>query len=259
MKTELFLKGRLRHDLSNEEELALENAVVRTFVLEGRQGLVRRGERLESSYYIVSGTMLRFIDNRKGERQIVGINISGDFVDLHGYAMKRLDHSIGALAPTVLAEVPHTAISKLVDEYPHLARVLWFSTLLDAAMHREWIFRLGRMNAETRIAHLICELIERLKFIGIDDQGYLPIPLLQRDYAEACGITPVHTNRTFKSLRDRGLISRRGDGYLQILNANGLRKLAEFNGDYLYGSGDLAIDKLSDRVTTMPLAPVSAK
>lgn len=247
MKTELFLKGRLRHDLSNEEEDALENAVVRTFVLQGRQRLVRRGERLDRSHLVVSGTMLRFIDNRKGERQIVGINIPGDFVDLHGYAMKRLDHSIGALVPTVLAEIPHTAISKLVEQYPHLARALWFSTLLDAAMHREWIFRLGRLHAEARIAHLICELIERLQFIGTVDRKHLPIALLQKDYAEACGITPIHANRSFKSLKERGFILRRRDGCLEISNESGLRKLAEFERAYLYGSGELVLDKLSEQ------------
>jgi len=245
--TKFFLKGRLRHDLSAAEKEALEASVSRTVTLEPRQMLVHRGERLERSYYIVEGVTLRHLDDREGGRQLVGVNITADFVDLHAYAMKRLDHNVEALTKVVLAEVPHKAITHLVDEFPHLARALWFSTLLDAAMHREWIFRLGRLNAEGRIAHLILELIERLRFVGMFDGRFFPIPLLQRDYGEACGISPVHTNRSFSNLKKRGYLLPHGDGRLEILDEPGLRQLSEFDGTYLYGGGALALDSLDDR------------
>lgn len=247
MLTNLFLKGRLRHDLSDEEQHALENAVVRTVSLEPRKILVERGERIENSYFIVEGSMLRYLDDQKGERQLVGVNIVGDFVDLHGFAMKRLDHSVGSLGPARLAQVPHKAITELVDGYPHLARAMWFSTMLDAAMHRECIFRLGRLNAEGRIAHLVCELIERLRLVDRYDGRNFPIPLLQRDFAEACGVTTVHANRSFRTLRERGLLVAQGDGKIEISDEAGLRKLAQFSPDYLYGTGELALDGLYDR------------
>ena len=247
MRTELFLKGRLRHDLRAEEKAALEDAVAEIVKLPPRKTLVERGERVDNSYYIVEGTMLRHIDDRRGERQLVGLNVSGDFVDLHGFPMKKLDHHVGSLDSVTLARVPHTTIAELVDRFPHLARAMWFSTLLDAAMHREWIFRLGRLNAEGRIAHLISEMIARLKFVDAYDGSRLPIPLLQRDYAEACGITPVHANRTFKTLRERGIVDPQGDGRLKILDEAALRRLGEFDGSYLYGEGDLALDALEDR------------
>lgn len=247
MKTELFLKGRLRHDLRADEKRALEDAVAETVTIGPRQTLVNRGELLEDSYYIIDGTMMRHLDDRRGERQLVGLNVTGDFVDLHGFPMKRLDHSVSALDRVTLAKVPHRAIADLVDRFPHLARAMWFSTLLDAAMHREWIFRLGRLNAEGRIAHLISEIIERLKFVGKYDGRNLPVPLLQRDYAEACGITSVHANRSFRNLRERGILDPQGDGKILILNEVGLKKLGEFDGDYLYGDGELALESLTDR------------
>lgn len=247
MRTELFLKGRLRHDLRAEEKRALEDAVAEVITLPPRTTLVERGERLENSYYLIEGTMLRHLDDRKGERQLVGLNISGDFVDLHGFAMKRLDHNVGTLGQAVVAKVPHKAIATLVDQFPHLARAMWFSTLLDAAMHREWIFRIGRLNAEGRIAHLIAELIDRLKFVGKYDGNELPVPLLQRDYAEACGITSVHANRSFKRLRERGILDPRGDGRIIILDEAALYRLCEFDGSYLYGDGELALETLGDR------------
>lgn len=247
MRTELFLKGRLRHDLRAEEKSALEDALSEVITLEPRKTLVERGERLEHSYYIIEGTMLRHLDDRKGERQLVGLNLTGDFVDLHAFPMKRLDHSVGSLDRATLGKFSHKAIAGLVDRFPHLARAMWFSTLLDAAMHREWIFRLGRLNAEGRIAHLISEIIERLKFVDKYDGKNLPVPLLQRDYAEACGITSVHANRSFKNLRERRILDPQGDGRITILDEKALKKLGEFDGDYLYGDGELALESLDDR------------
>ncbi|WP_120716353.1 Crp/Fnr family transcriptional regulator [Tsuneonella amylolytica] len=247
MTTELFLKGRLRHDLSQDEKSALEGAVARIFALEPRQRLTRRGERLEWSYYIIEGAMLRYLDDKRGARQIVGINIPGDFVDLHGYPMKRLDHGVAALGRVTIAEFRHVDLTDLIEKFPHLGRALWFSTLLDAAQHREWIFRLGRLNAEGRIAHLIAELIQRCRMVDLYDGRFLTIPMLQRDYAEACGITSVHANRSFRTLKDRGVLMPHGDGKIEILDEAALRKIGEFEGDYLYGEGELALSSMTDQ------------
>ncbi|MGX7894482.1 Crp/Fnr family transcriptional regulator [Tsuneonella sp. HG222] len=246
MLTDLFLKGRLRHDLDPQERERIDAAVAETVVLKPRTTLVRSGEWLENSYYLVSGTMLRHIDAARGKRQIVGLSVVGDFVDLHGYAMKRIDHGVSSLDEVTVARVPHKAISELVREMPHLARVLWFSTLLDAAMHREWIFRLGRLNAEGRIAQLISELCARLAFVNKFDGRRLTVPLLQSDYAEACGISLVHANRSFRQLKDRGLLDTLGDGYIEIRDLPALNRLSEFKPDYLYGDGNLQVSALVD-------------
>ena len=246
MVMQKFLCGRLRHELAESERDMLENSIARTFTLEPRATLVTKGQRLEHSYYLVEGAMLRHLDDKRGERQLVGVNIAGDFVDLHGYPMKRLDHSVQALDRAVVAEVPHSRITEMLAASPHFARLLWFSTLLDAAMHREWIFRLGRLNAEGRIAHLICELVERLRFVSLYNDGRFPIPLLQRDYAEACGITPVHANRSFRTLKERGILELDGGGRLRILDEAALKRLCDFDGTYLYGEGELALKSYSD-------------
>ncbi|TMM47199.1 Crp/Fnr family transcriptional regulator [Qipengyuania marisflavi] len=243
MITELYLKGRLRHGLSQEEAEAIDDAIDHVITLEPREKLVTRGEKVEQSYYIIDGSMMRCIDDARGFRQIVGLQVPGDWVDLHSFPMKRLDHDVHALAASRLAVFRHERLQKLIDDRPHLARIMWFSTLLDAAMHREWIFRLGRLNAEGRIAHLICELLERLRLVGRLEESSFPFPLTQQDFAEASGITTTHANRTFRLLRERGLLDHdENTREMTIIDEQSLRELGEFKPDYLYGEGALHLN-----------------
>lgn len=240
MITNLFLKGRLRHALSDSEKQVLENALSRVVDLPARKVLIRKGELVEQSTYLVEGYMLRYIDGIDGDRQIVCVHVPGDFVDLHAFAMKRLDHDVCALGDAKIAYVPHQALSDIMRNEPHLARILWSSTLLDAAMHREWIFRLGRLSAIARLAHFICELHARMDFVGLVKDDRLHIPLTQQDLAEICGISAIHINRMAAELREAN-IATLARPVLNIHNLQALKDMCQFDGSYLYGEGSLHI------------------
>jgi CRP-like cAMP-binding protein len=105
--------------------------------------------------------------------------------------------------------------------------------LLDAALHREWIFRLGRLDAVGRVAHLLTEIYFRLAAVGRAGDMSFPLALTQQDLGEACGLTSVHVNRTLRRLREEGLadFSR---GKVTIMDLPRLSRVAEFDPDYLY-------------------------
>ncbi len=111
--------------------------------------------------------------------------------------------------------------------------MLWFSTLLDAAMHREWIFRLGRLNALGRVAHFISETNCRLVATGMSDGRAFRLPLTQTDICEACGLTNIHVSRMLRELRDRGAATMT-DQVVEILDTASLHALGEFDAKYLY-------------------------
>ena len=234
MLTRRFLLGRTREALSDEERKALENAVMSVRQIAARTTVVRRGEPVTQSCLLLEGFMCRYLDDRQGHRQLVSVHVAGDFVDLHGFPMKRLDHDIATLGPCTVAMVDHRTLAALQERFPRLTRWLWFSTLLDAAIHREWIFRLGRLGAEGRVAHFFCELNARLEMVELAADGRFTIPATQADLAEACGITGVHANRVLRVMRERGLATFRS-GEVHILDAKRLAQLAEFDPIYLYG------------------------
>ena len=228
-----FLRGRRRRELTDEERAALESVMAERVFVPARHTVIRRGEPVKQSTMLVSGFMCRYMDARDGYRQLVSVHVRGDFVDLHGYPLQRLDHDVAALTDCEMALVPHERLTALIEEFPHLGRLLWFSTLLDAAMHREWIFRIGRLEAAGRLAHFLCEMHARLDAVGLVDDDRFALPLTQQDLGEVCGLTSVHINRTVRRLREAGL-AEVIKGEVRISDLPRLASLGEFKSDYLF-------------------------
>jgi len=230
-----FLLGRGRHELSDEEQRVLEDSIGSVRQVAARKQIVRAGVIIDTSTLLLEGFVCRYMDDRDGQRQLVAVHAPGDFVDLHAFPMRRLDHDIATLGPVKIACYDHQTLETITERYPHLTRKLWFSTLLDAAMHREWIFRLGRLGAEGRVAHLFCELNERLEMVGLAADGRYMLPMTQPDIAEASGLTGVHVNRVLRSLREKNLLTFKANEVC-ILDRKALAAVAEFEPQYLYGS-----------------------
>ena len=230
---DLFLRNRTIAALSDREREALEAAVSGRRLMPARAALIERGEPLQQSTMLVEGFMIRYIDDLEGRRQVVAFHVPGDFVDLHGFPLRILDHSIATLTPAQIATVPHNALLRLTEADAELARKLWGATLLDAAMHREWLFRLGRLDAVGRVAHFLAETNARLQAIGLSDGGAYHLPINQTDLSEITGLTSIHVNRVLRSLReDRVCVFR--SSRVEILDRHRLEQLAQFDPAYLY-------------------------
>ena len=163
----------------------------------------------------------------------------GDFVDLHCFALKRLDHNIDCVGPAKIALVPHERLTAAMADDPHLGRLLWFSTLLDAAVHRQWIMKLEQLTVPRRIAYIFAEIWRRLEMVGLGDETGFDTPLTQNNIAEMCGATAIHTNRAIGKLRAEGIADFRR-GRVEIASRETLESFADFEPDYLYGDGDLS-------------------
>lgn len=226
-------KLRARDEVSANEEAAIRAAIGEVREVPADTTLIRAGDLLGHSVMLLDGFLCRFKDLRDGSRQISELHVAGDFADLHGFTLKRLDHSVMALTGCRVALVPHDRIRAITEAHPHLARLWWFTTNMDAAIHREWVLSLGRRSALARVAHLFCELRVRLEVVGLADEGGYALPLTQTDLAECLGLTPVHVNRVLRELRERGLVEFRSRR-VAITDLAGLEAAAEFDPGYLY-------------------------
>lgn len=238
-RTGRFLLGRLRHAMSDKEKHTVESLVDEVITLPPATTIIARGDLCRRSTMLIDGYVLRTI-REGGRRFVVGINLPGDFVDLHGFALRRLDHDIVSLGAITIGTVPHGRLEEVMRTAPHLARLLWFATLLEAAIHREWIMRLQRLAATRRVAHIFAELWHRLDLVGLGRRDGLRTPLIQADLADMCGTTAIHMNRVLGQLKKEGVAEfRRGTVY--VPDRAKLERYANFDPTYLYGRGVLEV------------------
>ncbi|NIJ34053.1 Crp/Fnr family transcriptional regulator [Sphingomonas oligoaromativorans] len=233
MFTERFLRDKSGVSLEPAERDRLEAAISEIQTLAPRRTVVRAGEPIDQSTLLVEGIMSRYIDDRHGLRQLVAVHLPGDFVDLHAYPLKILDHDVATMTAVTIAIVPHAELDAITREMPQLTRKLWFATLVDAAIHRAWLFRFGRLDAIGRVAHFLCETNARLVSAGLSDGRRFALGLTQTDLAEICGLTNVHVNRVMRHLREERLCIFRSS-LVEILDPERLATRGQFDPAYLY-------------------------
>jgi CRP-like cAMP-binding protein len=211
--------------------------------LEQNHYLVRERDVPPHTCVILSGFAIRHKIVGTGHRQIVSIHMKGDLVDLQNALLQVSDHSVQMLTAGKVAMIPRDAIKAIAAERAGVARAMWIDTLVDASVFREWLANVGRRDARTRIAHLLCEFSLRLKVAGIGEQSNYDLPMTQEQLADATGLTSVHVNRTIRALEADGLIERTSARSITIGDWRNLAYIGDFDSGYLHlNEGEPALD-----------------
>jgi CRP-like cAMP-binding protein len=226
-------KLRLFAELSADDERFVSDLVRAPRLFQPRQDIIVQGEFSESLYIVIEGAACRYKVLPDGRRQIMAFLLPGDSCDVHTFLMKRMDHSIATLVASKVAVVPRTTILDMTEERPRLTRTLWWGTMVDEAILREWIVVVGRRTAYERVSHLFWETFLRLQAIGAVEGPTCEMPFTQSDMADTLGLSLVHVNRSVRRLKKEGLISLE-NRRLTILDARRLPAAASFNPDYLH-------------------------
>jgi CRP-like cAMP-binding protein len=221
-----------RDDLSEAERSALRGLDVRIRDIEPGKDIIGYGAHVDVSSLLLAGFCGRYLALKVGRRQFTEVSVPGDFIDLHGFVMKQLDHGIQAFSACRILEVSHEQLRRLTEQHAHLMRLLWLETVVDAAVHRQWLLAMGRQNGPARLARLICELYLRLEAVDLAYEHRMDLALTQQDLGDILGFSAVHTNRTLQALRERGLLTWR-DQEVELLDWTGLVDMAEFDPTYL--------------------------
>lgn len=195
--------------------------------------LTRAGDPLDRSALLLDGLMVRNADDGVREPQMVALQVAGDFVDLHGLPLGRLDHDVVAVTPARLALFPHQALLRIAEGSAGDLRALWALTMIDASIHRHWTFRVGQLRALAGMANFMCEMHLRMELCGRSKDGRFALPLIQSQLGQACGLSGVHVNRTLRELREAGICVVR-DGEVQILDRAEAARIGRFDPGYLY-------------------------
>jgi len=221
-----------RDDLSADEIAAIETLTLNHQEIKAGGAMIRQGDRPHSSILILEGFAARAHYLADGKRMISALHIPGDYVDLHSLLLDQMDHDVTAVTDCRIALTGHPEVRRVTERMPHLARLLWLSTTIDAAMHRAWIVALGRMSPLSHMAHFLCEMYVRLNVVGHTSDYNFRLPITQIDLADMLGLSVVHVNRTLQDLRATGYVTWAGAS-VSIKDWNALREVAQFDPVYL--------------------------
>lgn len=219
--------------LGDDDRELLRERCRRTVTLRAKEEIAQEGTDPRVVHLVLSGFACRYKILADGSRQIVAFLIPGDLCDLHVFILDELDHNIATLTDCRLALLSRDDVTALCER-PKIARALWWSTLTDQAVLREWLVNIGRRAAEERVAHLLCELLFRLRHVGlVAPDNSFTLPVTQTELADTLGLTVVHVNRMIKNLRDMNLIALAGRQVI-VLDEAGLVRFCGFRANYLH-------------------------
>jgi CRP-like cAMP-binding protein len=219
--------------IPRDERRVLLALPYRLATIEPQGFIVRPGDCPGQTGILLSGFAFQQKVTAQGTRQIVALHIPGDPIDLQNLFVDDSDHAVQALTRAQVALVPRDRMQQLVIANPALARAVFVATQIEAAIYREWIVNIGRRDARSRLAHLLCEWIVRLRSQGLADEAGDDLPMTQEQLADTLGLTPVHVNRMLKSLEEDGLVAR-DRKRLRFPDSRRLLEITKFDARYLH-------------------------
>ena len=201
--------------------------------LDAGQYIVWDGDKPHNACLLLSGFAYRHKSAGNGGRQILSIHMKGDLVDLQNSLLGTADHNVQMLTDGVIALIPIEPLRILAFRRPSIGMAMWYETLVEGSIFREWVLNIGRRDARTRIAHLLCEFAMRMEVADIGRQENYELPITQEQLADAVSLTPVHVNRTLMKLEQEGLITRT-KRMIRIVEWEAMVKVADFQPRYLH-------------------------
>ena len=214
------------------EEIALVQSLKRDELhLPGGHTLIDEGQTDAPLYTLLSGWAFRFKTLRDGRRQILNFLLAGDFIGVQQKMGDAAAHGVVALTDSVFCVFQRDSLWQLHRQQPAMGFNITWLTAHEESLVDDTLLSVGRRTAEERVASLLIMLFKRAAALQADGgaQG-VPFPLTQQHIADGLGLSLVHTNKTLRKLKRRGLHRIEG-GRLYLGDLQRLERLAALYGD----------------------------
>lgn len=194
--------------------------------------LVVEGDACDRVYILREGWSCSYKMLEDGRRQVLNFGLPGDFLGLRASLFEAAGHSVQALTDITVSSFSVERLLETCRRHPEFILALQWSAAREQEMLSEHLVSLGRRSAYQRLAHLLLELLNRLRLVGLADKQSYSLPLTQEILADTLGLSIVHINRTLRKLRERGLV-RVQRRQVVIPDVGRLSAAALFEGEYL--------------------------
>jgi CRP/FNR family transcriptional regulator len=196
-------------------------------LLQRGEVLVQMAEEHEFVYVVDSGWLCRSRTIADGRRQIIVIFLPGEICGIKTIFMTHQPDAIEALTPASVRRIHYKEACALAAKDFAVAIHLAWQLAQDERHLHDWNVRLGRANAEERLAALLLELRNRLRALGVSSAtGRYGFPLTQQQIADHVGLTAVHVGRTLRRLRQLEMVVIQNNEVIFLKNASLLEEIA---------------------------------
>lgn len=199
----------------------------REITVEPRRPFREPGTARDEVMFVRSGILSKYKSDGVGRRQIVALRFPGDGI-LPSETVS--DYGIQAIVRSDVMIGRAEDFNAIVEAHSELQRFFLKLVQRHTSIGYEWLVNCGRRDSTARVAHLLCETVERS---GIDaTRDGMVNPFTQQQIADITGQTSVNVNRVFADLERQGLIRR--DGRQIFFNDwREVQRVASFQPGYL--------------------------
>lgn len=240
MSDPLIQKLEHRFDLSAADRACLEGLKAYIVPVRARSSIIRQGDAPDHAHLIHSGFACRYKALADGGRLILSFLIPGDICDFNAQVLGPMDYSVRALSDCETIKVPLKEFNDLIATNLNIYQGFRWMSLIDESILREWLMLAKCRSAEKQVAHLFCELLARLREVGLTDGNNYSFPVTQADIGDATGLSTVHVNRMLQRLRVEKLVEFKNK-QVNISNLKLLEEFAEFDAKYLHLNPRIAL------------------
>lgn len=203
--------------------------------------MIAQGRDYRQMGILLSGWALNTKDLSNGRRQVVDFLLPGSMLGWQGAVFRSADCGIVALTDVIASWFHPERLVELARSTPSLGMAFNWLVLREHSIVVERLTSLGQRSARDRLAHLLLELWQRLRSVGLVAEAEVGFPISQATLAEATGLSAVHVNRSLQSLARDGLIRVRRQA-VTLLNVEGLIRATGYDDSYLHENSAMRKD-----------------
>lgn len=190
-----------------------------------RTTILLQGAASPQLFTALAGWGVRYKLLPDGGRQVINFVMPGDLIGLQAGLLGEMQHSVDAVTDMTLCVFARADLWELFKTTPGRAYDITWLAAREEHFLGDMLATIGRRSGAERVAWGLVALYRRAKARDLARNGVMPMPFRQQDLADAFGLSLVHTNKTLRRLRARGLIAL-ADGKLAIRDLAALEALA---------------------------------
>lgn len=219
-------KSALFGELDNKQLDKARSLRSSQMMFEAGEYLYHEGDEPTKAFTIFSGWVSLFKNLENGDRQILRFALPGDFLCYKVGKNPVMDHSAIAISDVTLCAFPLDRFAKVMSDLPELAFAI---CAINETVHERChtaLTAIASHPAEAKVAYLLLSLYLREQALSEEKTDFVHFPITQEDIGDALGLTSIHVNRVFQSLRKKGLIECNSK-HLLVPDTNALAEVAK--------------------------------